>query len=96
MLSMPVLSRKQVLRVLRAAIRDVDRKRLWASADGAKIRHIQSSPVNRKKFFTEPVVCRSAIPNDIFMVRHSWVSASLNLRDLLLLPEGLAVQFMVL
>jgi hypothetical protein len=43
-----------------------------------------------------PAYCRSAIPNDTFMVRHSWISASLNVRDLLLLPEGLAVQFMVL
>ena len=57
---------------------------------------VYSSPVNRSRLSTKPVVCRSAIPNSTFMVRQVWIAASLNVRDLPLLPEGLAAQFVVL
>jgi hypothetical protein len=52
----------------------------------------QSSPVNRRRLPTNPVVWRSAIPNRTFIVRHVWIAASLNVCDLPLLPEGLASQ----
>jgi len=53
----------------------------------------QSSPVSRRRLSTNPVVWRSAIPKSTFMVRQVWIAASLKVRDLPLLPEGLASQF---
>lgn len=53
----------------------------------------QSSTVSRKRLATKPVIWRSAIPNSTFMVRHIWIAESLNVRDLHLLPEGLAFPF---
>lgn len=51
------------------------------------------SPVKRKRLSTKPVVCRTAIPTSIFVVRQVWMAASLNIRDLPLLPDGLAFKF---
>jgi len=76
---------------LRAAIRDVDRKRPVTPVDGAEMRHAPVQP--RQLLPTKPVVWRSAIPNSTFMVRHVWRATSLKIRDLLLLPEGRAFQF---
>jgi hypothetical protein len=53
----------------------------------------QSSPVSRSRLSTKPVIWRSAIPKSTFLVRHAWMAASLNVRDLPLLPEGSASQF---
>jgi hypothetical protein len=52
----------------------------------------QSSPVSRSRLSTKPVVWRSAIPKSTFMIKQVWISASLKVRDLHLLPEGLASQ----
>jgi hypothetical protein len=52
----------------------------------------QSSPVSRSRLSTKPVVWRSAIPKSTFIVKQVWIAASLNVRDLPLLPEGLASQ----
>jgi hypothetical protein len=49
--------------------------------------------INSRRLSTKPVVCRSAIPNSTFIVRQVWIAESLNIRDLPLLPEGMASQF---
>ena len=53
----------------------------------------QSRPVSRSRLSTKPVVWRSAIPKSTFMVKQVWIAASLKVRDLPLLPEGLAPHF---
>ena len=79
---------------------------LWRRQMVLKSGTTQSRPVSRKRLSTKPPrhghsdqwrfhgsICRSAIPNSTFMVRHVWIAASLNVCDLPLLPEGLAAQF---
>jgi len=95
-----------VQRALRATIRDVDRKRPLASTDGDEVRNVPIEARQPQQAFHEatstwslgPVafhasIWRSAIPKSTFMVRHVWMAASLNVRDLPLLPEGSASQF---
>lgn len=65
---------------------------LWRRQMVLKSGTFQSRPVNRKGLSTKPVVGRSAISNSTFMVKHVWIAASLKVRDLPLLPVGLASQ----
>ena len=37
----------------------------------------QSRPTSRNRLSTKPVVCRSALPNSTFIVRHVWIAVSL-------------------
>jgi hypothetical protein len=37
----------------------------------------QSRPISRSRLSTNPVVCRSAMPNSTFIVRQVWMAASL-------------------
>jgi hypothetical protein len=53
----------------------------------------QFSPVNRSRLSTKPVVWRSAIPNNTFIVRKIWMAASLNFCGQPRLTKGLASQF---
>jgi hypothetical protein len=38
---------------------------------------VQSRPTNCSRLSTKPVVCLSAIPNNTFIDRHVWMTASL-------------------
>jgi hypothetical protein len=73
----PVLSTKQVQRALRAAVGDVDLQGLLAADRVLKSGTAQSRPISRSRLSTNPVVCRSAMPNSTFIVRQVWIAASL-------------------
>jgi hypothetical protein len=69
---------QQFWRAVRAAIGDVDDQGLLRAAErGAKSGALQSSPISRSRLSTNPVVCRSAMPNSTFIVRQLWMAASL-------------------
>jgi hypothetical protein len=54
----------------------------------------QSKPISRTRLSTNPVVCRSAIPNSTFIVRQVWMAASLSSRWWPRVPVGAASQVM--
>jgi hypothetical protein len=84
---------KQVQWALRARYGMITASVLWRRQMVLKSGTTQSSPVSRSRLSTKPVIWRSAIPKSTFLVRHAWMAASLNVRDLPLLPEGSASQF---
>jgi len=80
-------------RALRAAIRNVDRKRPLPSADGAEIRHVPVQPHQPQEAFHNARRLAKRHADRTFIVRQVWIEASLNARDLPLLPEGSAPHF---
>ena len=55
---------------------DTDRV-FWRRLKVLKSGTVQSRPTRRNKLSTNPVVCRSAMPNSTFIVRHVWMAVSL-------------------
>jgi len=51
-------------------------KVFWRRDNVEKSGTAQSRPIRRRRLSTNPVVCRSAIPNSTFIVRHVWIAAS--------------------
>jgi hypothetical protein len=79
-----------VERALGHPMRDVHRKGLLAPLGECTIRlpgngrqsalksgTSQSRPIRQSRLSTNPVVCRSAMPNRTFVVRQVWTAASL-------------------
>jgi len=49
----------------------------WRRDSVLKSGTAQSRPISRNRLSTNPVVWRSAMPNNTFMVRQAWIAASL-------------------
>jgi hypothetical protein len=52
-------------------------KVFWRRDSVLKSGTVQSRPTSRSRLSTDPVVCRSAMPNKTFIERHVWIAASL-------------------
>jgi hypothetical protein len=52
-------------------------KVFWRRLSVLKSGTAQSRPIWPRRLSTNPVVCRSAMPNRTFIVRHVWIAASL-------------------
>lgn len=68
--SMPLLSISRVQRFLGAAVGDVLFKVFWRRLRLLKSGTAQSKPTSLSRFSTNPVVCRSAMPNSTFIEKH--------------------------
>ena len=68
---------QQVRRTVRSTMGNVHFQVLLATRQGAEVRHGRFRPINRRRLSTNPVVCRSAMPNRTFIVRQVWIAASL-------------------
>ena len=66
----------------------------WRRLSVLKSGTAQSRPIRRSRLSTNPVVCRSAMPNSTFMVRQVWMAASLSQGRRPRLPVGAAAQVM--
>jgi len=51
---------------------------LWRRDSVLKSGTAQSGPISRSRLSTNPVVWRSAIPNNTFIVRQVWIASSLS------------------
>jgi|TARA_B100001063_G_C16558288_1_gene449620 hypothetical protein len=52
-------------------------KVFWRRDSVLKSGTVQFRPTSRSRLSTNPVVCRSAMPNSTFIERHVWIAASL-------------------
>ncbi len=52
-------------------------KVFWRRDSVLKSGTAQSKPISFSRLLTNPVVCRSAMPNKTFIVRHVWMAVSL-------------------
>jgi hypothetical protein len=65
---------------------------VWRRQRVLKLGVAQSSPTNRNRLCTKPVVCRNGSPNSTFKVRQVWIAASLKLCCRPRLPVGAGTQ----
>jgi hypothetical protein len=68
---------QKIERPLRTTVGELTFKVFWRRLRVLKSGTAQSSPINRSRHSTKPVVCLCAMPNRTFIVRQVWMAVSL-------------------
>ncbi|SMX27234.1 hypothetical protein TRP8649_01336 [Pelagimonas phthalicica] len=71
---------QQMERARSTAVRDGDVQCLLTEAQSAEVGSFPVNPARRRRLSTNSFVCRRGIPKSTFIIRKTWIAASLNSR----------------